>query len=123
MRKLIASLFVFVAASHAAYSQTPNPKPAATPNPPQPVLNETVTDERQRSLFDSAREALAGMRFDEAVRLSDEGIATSPNQPAFWLNRSNALYARGVVTYSRFYRSTPRPTRRCSTSHTTSPDN
>lgn len=105
MRKFIASLFVLVAASHAAYSQTPTRKPAAAPNPPQPALTESVTDERLRALFDSAREALAGMRFDEAVRLSDEGIAAAPNQPAFWLNRSNALYARGAATHNRFYRS------------------
>lgn len=105
MRKFIASLFVFAAASHAAYSQTPTRKPAATPNPPQPVLTEAVTDKRLRALFDSAREALAGMRFDEALRLSDEGIAASPDEPSFWLNRSNALYARGTATHNRFYRS------------------
>lgn len=105
MKKFVASLFIFVAASHAAYSQTPTRKPAAAPNPPQPVLTKDANDERLRALFNSAREALAAMRFDEALRLSDEGIAASPEEPAFWLNRSNALYARGAVTHNRFYRS------------------
>jgi TonB family protein len=68
-------------------------------------LSEAVTDSRLRSLFDAARAALMGMRFDEALRLSDEGIAAAPNQPAFWLNRADALMARAVVTYNRVYRS------------------
>jgi hypothetical protein len=102
LRKLLALLAV---APHAALSQTHARDPAAPPDPPRPVMSEAVTDARLRALFDSAREAMTGMRFDEALRLSDEGIAASPNQPAFWLNRSEALYARGVTTRNRFYRS------------------
>ena len=105
MRRLIALLFLLAAAPHAALSQTPERRPAAPPNPPRPVMSESVTDARLRALFDSAREAMMGMRFDEALRLSDEGLAAAPNQPAFWLNRSDALYARGAATYNKFYRS------------------
>ena len=105
MRKLIALLLVIIASAQAASPQTRVQRPAATPNPPQPVLSEAVTDSRLRALFDAARDAIMGMRFDEAVRLSDEGIAAAPNQPSFWLNRAHALYARGAATYNRFYRS------------------
>lgn len=105
MRKIIAPLLFIVAAASAAFTQTPARSPAAPPSPPQPVLSENVTDSRLRALFDAAREAIGGMRFDEAVRLSDEGIAAAPNQPSFWLNRASALYARGAATYNRFYRS------------------
>jgi TonB family protein len=105
VRVLITLLFVFVAAPRAAFPQAPGGGQAATPNPPRPVLSEAVTDARLRALFDAARAAIVGMRFDEALRLSDEGLAAAPNQPAFWLNRADALYARAVVTYNRFYRS------------------
>lgn len=105
MRTLIVLLFVLTAATPTAYSQAPGVKPAGAPNPPRPVLSEAVTDARLRSLFDAARAALVGMRFDEALQLSDEALAAAPNQPAFWLNRADALYARAVVTYNRVYRS------------------
>lgn len=104
MRKLIA-LLLFIVAPAAAYSQNQGLRPTAAPNPPQPVLSEAVTDTRLRSLFEAARDAFMGMRFDEALRLSDEGLAAAPNQPSFWLVRANALYARGVTTYNRVYRS------------------
>lgn len=105
MRTLIVLLSALLVATPVAYSQAPGVKPAGAPNPPRPVLSEAVTDGRLRSLFDAARAALMGMRFDEALRLSDEGLAAAPNQPAFWLNRADALYARAVVTYNRVYRS------------------
>ncbi|HWS89627.1 MAG TPA: TonB family protein [Pyrinomonadaceae bacterium] len=105
MRKLIALLFVSIASATITHSQSPAQRPAATPNPPRPVLSEAVADARLRSLFDAARDAMLGMRFDEAVRLSDEGIAAAPNQPSFWLNRADALSARAVATRNRFYRS------------------
>ncbi|HYE16365.1 MAG TPA: hypothetical protein VD968_18145, partial [Pyrinomonadaceae bacterium] len=106
MRKLvIALLFVFAVASGAASAQEPARKQAAPPSPPQPALSEDVTDARLRALFDAAREAIAGMRFDEALRLTEQGLAAAPNQPSFWLNRAHALYARGAATYNRFYRS------------------
>lgn len=104
MRKPFALLLVLIVSAPAS-SQTPAQRPAAPPNPPQPVLSEAVTDGRLRALFDAARDAIMGMRFDEAVRLSDEGIAAAPNQPSFWLNRSHALYARGAATHNRVYRS------------------
>jgi TonB family protein len=105
LRKLIALLLFIIAAAPAASSQTTPQRPPAAPSPPEPVLSEAVTDARLRTLFAAARDAILGMRFDEAVRLSEEGIAAAPNQPAFWLNRSNALYSRGAATYNRFYRS------------------
>lgn len=102
VKKLVALLFLSVASAASTYSQTP--RPAAPPNPPRPVLSEAVTDARLRSLFEAARDAVLGMRFDEAVRLSDEGIAAAPNQPSFWLSRSDALSARGAAAYNKFYR-------------------
>jgi TonB family protein len=105
LRKLFALLLFVIASAPAAPAQAPAQRPSAPPAPPQPVLSEAVTDSRLRALFDAAREAFMGMRFDEAVRLSDEGIAAAPSQPSFWLGRANALYARGTATYNRVYRS------------------
>ncbi|HEX8189061.1 MAG TPA: TonB family protein [Pyrinomonadaceae bacterium] len=105
MRNLLALLLCIAAAAPAAPSQTAPQSPAAAPKPPQPVLSEAVTDARLRTLFGAARDAILEMRYDDAVRLSEEGVAASPSQPAFWLIRSNALYARGAATYNRFYRS------------------
>ena len=104
MRKLLALLFVFACAPAAARAQAPARNPAQPPAPPQPALTATVTDARLRTLFESARTAVAGMQFDEAVRLLDEALAAAPNQPSFWLGRANALYGRGATTYNRFYR-------------------
>ena len=112
MRVLIALLFFTAAAPAAAFSQAPARRPGAPPSPPRPVLSESVTDGRLRALFDAARAAMAGMRFDEALRLSDEGLAAAPNQPAFWLGRAEALYARASATYNRFRRSADEAERR-----------
>ena len=105
MGKLIALLLVIIVSAPAASSQAPVQGPAVPRNPPQPILSENVTDARLRALFDASRDAIVGMRYDEAVRLSDEGIAAAPNQPSFWLNHASALYARGGANYNRVYRS------------------
>lgn len=105
MRKFVASLLLITASAFAAFAQPPAQRPAAPADPPRPVLGGEITDARLRSLFEAAREAGMAMRYDEAVRLSDEGIAAVPNHPSFWLVRAEALYSRGVATYNRFYRS------------------
>lgn len=100
MRKLLAIIVLCVASPAAAQTQTPSP--ASQPKPPAPILSADVTDSRLRSIFDAWREAMIGLRYDEALRLADEGIAAAPNNPSFWLSRADALLARASASYNKF---------------------
>src|SRR5436309_2897890 len=77
MKKFFA-IIILTAASSVAMSQTPSPASAVPPKPPAPVLSADVTDSHLRSIFDAGREAMIGLRYDEALRLADEGIAAAP---------------------------------------------
>ncbi|HEX7313479.1 MAG TPA: tetratricopeptide repeat protein [Pyrinomonadaceae bacterium] len=56
--------------------------------------------ERLERILQSSVEALRVDNYEEATRLCDEGLALSPGNPAFLINKSVALRSRGAARYN-----------------------
>jgi tetratricopeptide (TPR) repeat protein len=73
-------------------------KSGATPTESKPKTEKP--DENLNRLFIAGNNALRAKRFDEAIKLFDEGISIAPDPTAFLANKSVALRLRGVEHYN-----------------------